>query len=448
MSWKISVKNKKDRIPIVIINLYILITLSIYFFGPITYKNDMNFFILVYFLLFLLVINLGYFTGLYRYSKKKKNNNHKLKNNSVNKPIPILFQLVGLVIPVFMLLNAIKIAGVNLTGNIFSSMAKAYTFNQGGGRLQEGIDIPMWIYMHLAIFVYISIIDGGINFKNYSMFRKTTWVATLLSLILYFTLYKGTQKTLGDIVILLGSSLLVRMYRESAHKKINKKIIFMLIFGILSSIFAFSSILGNRIAYLNSLGYNAFSLHGNFWDVNLDSLLLALFPNNMKIGFAALTFYLCNGISGLGYCLKTPFTWSYGLATFGDVADIVERRLGIKIFENTYPFKAYELYGWEHSEHWHTIFPWLASDFTYLGALILLGFMAYIYAICWEDIIYGKNKESIYLFCILNIMWVFVPANNQLLSTRITGLVFMICLVAWLKRNKNTGGFKKLFYEK
>lgn len=419
--------------PIIIIDCYIGISLLLYFFGPIKFHSPYSAFMAMYLLVFLVIINAVFFRVIW---KKRKIYTVSLENKESMKPLPLWFYIIGMLIPLVMVVTSVLITGFSgLNGTLTNTMAQAYTFVQSGGRYQEGIDVPMWIYMHFAIFVYITIIDGLIFFKESGLLRKALWGASVVLLLSYFILFRGAQKTLGDIFILFASGVLVKTC--SLKKKRNRKGMMLLIIMAVFFAIVLSTIMGQRISYLNSIGYDAFKLHTSFWDVDTSYPILSLLPQDTMLGFSCLVFYLCNGLCGLSYCLASPITWAYGLGTFPDLADIFSRRLGIDIYSNTYMYEAYETFGWHHSEYWHTLFPYLASDWTFVGALVVMGVVTYLYAICWMEILEKKNKESIYLFCIMNIIWIYLPCNNQIFATRTTELVFVITLIMWVRRKKH-----------
>lgn len=451
MKFEINLGTSRDRLPITLINIYILITLLLYLFGPVRFHSDYSIFMILYMLIVLSAINIGYFRAV---------RNSNIVNGSflydseiehrTDVPLPFWFQIVGFIITFVMFIVGFITTGFSgISGNLANTMAEAYTFTQSGGKYVQGIDVPMWIYMHFAIFVYLSIVDGIIYFKKINLPRKVIWILTLLFIVGYFVLFRGQQKTLGDIFVLIVSAILIRFALPGGYRQIkhNNKVIFLIIVVVIAFSYVLATAFGARIKYLNGIGYPAFPLNAKFYNVNLNSGLLQFMPESTRLGFADLDFYLCNGLCGLSYCLACPPTWSYGVGSISDLADILERRAGLNISQNTYMYKAYELYGYPHSEYWHTLFPSVASDWTFIGALIVVGIYAYMYGMCWEEILLGKNKESIFLFSMLNIVWIYLPANNQIFSTRTTAIIFVVCIILWCRRNNNTSR-KWLFYEK
>ena len=81
--------------------------------------------------------------------------------------------------------------------------------------------------------------------------------------------------------------------------------------------------------------------------------------------------------------------------------------------------------------HWHTIFPWLASDLTFVGTLVLFFFISYFYGKSWKEVLIYNNPISILLFSLLSILFVFVPANNQILHGFDYLLITFFVVILW-----------------
>jgi hypothetical protein len=91
--------------------------------------------------------------------------------------------------------------------------------------------------------------------------------------------------------------------------------------------------------------------------------------------------------------------------------------------------------GWPALSRWHTIFPWLASDFTFTGALFIIFLLAFFYGRCWKDIVTNKNPISMIMFAWLTEGLIFVPANNQLVHGIDTVITSVFLITFWLLRN-------------
>lgn len=159
----------------------------------------------------------------------------------------------------------------------------------------------------------------------------------------------------------------------------------------------------------------------------------------MKYQYATILTYPTQGYYGLSLCLTTPFEWTYGLGASRGLNSIVNQLLpSIPILvSRTYPLRAEAIYGYPGLANWHTIFPWLASDLTYFGALLYMGIVAYVFGKCWVQAIEYSNPLSFILLTLLSIQYLFVPANNQLFISRGDSLATIVIFIYWVARNEH-----------
>ena len=114
----------------------------------------------------------------------------------------------------------------------------------------------------------------------------------------------------------------------------------------------------------------------------------------------------------------------------------------------TYPIRMQIQTGWPALEYWSTIFTWLASDMTFLGAILFLSILIFIWAKSWREAIVFKNPLSIVLFCNLGILWIFVPQNNQLMQTLESTVATILLVLIWLIFHKYFNNIKEVNKEK
>ena len=160
--------------------------------------------------------------------------------------------------------------------------------------------------------------------------------------------------------------------------------------------------------------------------IRLDSCIFDVFGQKLGFSLAMLSQYLSAGYYGLSLALQQDFTWTWFLGQSYSLAVIFNRWFGFPfMYDLTYPVQVGLATGWGASK-WVSIFPWLASDWTYPGALVVLAFFAALYARVWRESIEYRNPFAILVFCLLNIGILYIPANNQLVHTPggiMTGIV-------------------------
>jgi hypothetical protein len=85
--------------------------------------------------------------------------------------------------------------------------------------------------------------------------------------------------------------------------------------------------------------------------------------------------------------------------------------------------------------YWSTIYPWLASDLTYPGAILLMAVVGWFLAKFWHEAVLQRRVLSMALFGQLALLIAFVPANNQLGQTRPALIGFVsLCALSVLAR--------------
>ena len=143
---------------------------------------------------------------------------------------------------------------------------------------------------------------------------------------------------------------------------------------------------------------------------NMFSIILA--------GIEELMFYIAHGYVGLSFCLQLPFKPTWGQTTFRGLATFFLPKLGIQSnFSSSYLVRSEMQNGWKSLQVWSTIFPWLASDFTF----ILVPFIMFITGVFMKKVwIHAREDENPFAFVMMGQMIIFcfmIPANNQLFHT-------------------------------
>ena len=70
--------------------------------------------------------------------------------------------------------------------------------------------------------------------------------------------------------------------------------------------------------------------------------------------------------------------------------------------------------GWDAGKYWSTIYPWLASDLTFPGAILFMALVGWWLARWWVEATYGGDRLAMLLFAEVMLLIAFVPANNQI----------------------------------
>lgn len=425
--------NKKNKFyvnrkytPLKLFITYIIITLLASIFGPWSYLQYDKLYVSLFILIFIIIIMISYLYFI--------NYNKGIKILLYNKEIKVLkisnFKIteicINLSIFLYILMIGIKISEVGIPNarNIFKVMAQAYTDKV---YISSVFNMSGWLFGYFSIVYVISVILGAYYFRNLKRKYKILYLLNLILAIVYNILFVGNQKALGDIIIYLASVFFIKFCRTG--RRINIKVLVISIFLILGSILLFSNVLVNRMdlwgVMYYSVGDRAF-LDINHWS-------LSIFSDRLKVGVGTFIYYISHGYYGLSLCLNLPFVWSFGYGSSFAIKDILNKFIYMSDdMIASYPIRMEQVTGWKAYANWHTIFPWLASDFTFIGAILFIAIVIAIYAISWNKILNRGHYSNILMFSHLNILLLYVPANNQLFQTRASLIVTVLIFILWI----------------
>jgi len=148
--------------------------------------------------------------------------------------------------------------------------------------------------------------------------------------------------------------------------------------------------------------------------------------------------YWTGGYCGLAGSLELPFEWCYGCGH----SFVLMRYAGYLspnrdfVYDRCYPARLERSTGYSSENYWHTIYPWLASDLTFPGALLFMGVMAYLFARAWSDSLRGENPFALGFLAQVLIMFYYIPGNNVRLQFSEELLSFWGLMALWLWTRK------------
>ncbi|AIF53698.1 hypothetical protein [Pelosinus sp. UFO1] len=424
---------------------YILITLVINLYGPWEYLNFNKLYVSNFIFTYLVSTIITYLI----FVKTSKSVRFVISNNTKNllvwrNGIKITNKSIVLSMLLFVIMILIKISEIGLptTNDIFITMAEAYSNKKDIGM---ELNRSGWLFAYFSIVYVITVILGAYYFSSLNKIYRVLYVTVLLLSVIYNILYVGNQKALGDIIIYIASVAFIKFCQSG--KRINAKQMLLISISICGCLLLFASILDSR---MRLWGVEYYSVGGRA-TLNIDNWMLSLFDDDLKLGIGTFLYYISHGYYGLSLCLDLPFVWSYGYGSSFAVKELFNMIIPLSDnFIASYPIRMEAETHWDAYSNWHTIFPWLASDFTYVGAIVFLCMVMIIYALSWNRILRNGHWVNILMFSNINILLLYVPANNQLFQTRASVIVTILILLVWLfnhnvdtTQNREEGKYEK-----
>lgn len=242
----------------------------------------------------------------------------------------------------------------------------------------------------------------------------------------------GKNKGLADILIVLPWLLIGRAIRHNKPMNLKRGLVWATGIALLAMLFLTLFYRGQ----VERSGRRR-EITKSFREVPVHAyrngpLLDQLSPENQGI-YRGLSVYLTGGYYGLSLALEKPFVWTYGVGHSMFLHYRMDRLLGEPIIsDRSYVGRNDAQDKWHRYARWHSAYPWLASDLTFPGTLIIIFLLGRLYARSWLDTIRGTSPFSVALFTQLTISIAYLPANNQIFLNGESLSAFWGTLFLWL----------------
>lgn len=422
----------KKFIPLILVELYLFLTLLLFWFGPINYRIKHEFYFIILISLYHLSFIAGYVLSVktfrikslveYKYSKTKFFSicffafigsmiTYKTATNS------------AYFIPYTILEDVIN--GITNPAKVYVESKLDYDYSSAGGSRLMNI---VYVFFAFARFYFIFYSIWFWKFLNY--FNK-------IIAILYFLFYispsisSGVNSLTFWFTLFTFSTLLVYYYLKNPRKL--KSIFITLFFLMLIPIFSFGYIMSERGG-----GYSYFeqsSPRGDIKvytnDVDLENSTLFTFFN---YSLTWLDYYITQGYYGFSLVLEQDFNWTFG---FGNSA-FLQRQFnlitGIDVGEFSYQ-RRYD-HVWGEFSQWHSFYGQFANDFGPFGLVFFMFLIGFLFSRVWLTTLLQNSFFGVALMPIYIIMFIFFPANNQVFGYIDTISYFSFISLFWFFEDK------------
>jgi hypothetical protein len=257
-------------------------------------------------------------------------------------------------------------------------------------------------------------------------------VAGILGTVALF-LAMGTNKAVADTVLLLPWMIFAGCKAGLLHLKPRRVIVVSACAGaafVLFLVFFGAGMLareGSPVAAKFFPATQSTADPDNFLVRNLAEI-----PTAVVMGT---DIYLTSGYYAVSLSLREPYVPMFGIGNSTFLSRQVARVIGDSGIPNrSYPVRI-EKYGWDSVGLWSTIYPWIASDASFPGTILIIYLIGKLFALSWLDTL-GRNPFAVVLFAQLLIMLFYFPANNQLLQSGEGFTAFWVTLILWWRSRR------------
>lgn len=417
------------------IEIYLSLTVLLYFIGPITWKTDNTFLTFLLIALYQFALYIGY---------KKGSINTKIIRDSKFFNVNSFVQHYTIYSIVYILINTLRAIRItqlygfhsieDLIFTAFTSSSSIYNAEalQSAGSQMYGGSMLSLMHMLLGPITVVFIPLTIICFNQLGR-RKLLAIASILIFIISQVIV-GTNEGFAHIVIYIAVGLLLRQNRKTlttAQIKIqNRKKALIMIGAVLGIIIAFNYVMSDR----NGEYYNFSQLSVNRIDEH--NWLLNIIPENLRVLLIWLTFYVCDGYYGMSLALNVDWTPMFGTGFSSYLRGNIEAITHTNLSEYTLMWTNSQ--NWPYGTVWHTAYTWFASDVSWIGVVFIMYGIGYLLAVTYKSALSQQDPISVGLFALLIFVVIFIPANNKVFSLSDTFFAFFFYLIVWIRSPKKS----------
>lgn len=391
------VKKKVDLryAPIQVLLSFLIFTELLVWIGPIEYKVN-NWYLIPYLIILNLSLWIGYKRGVHRFRPTQ----YALSYSTIKQLI-----IWGSILSLISLINRWSSHGISLS---MDSFVNSLT-NPGDAYYSKSEEevTTNFVMMLLSPIEWAVIPFGLYAWSKISRKFRTIVILTILITVISW-LGIGVRKGIFDIILIIASCGIAANYQSFSKKEFIRR------FKIGLIIFLSAFLLYFIYSNISRLGRSDFSDLATMGGSNLKSSYIKVigFPLTVAIGFIAS--YLCQGYFALSKGLSMGIIYpAFMGSSWFTIA--LSKKFSYDPTPYTYT-KILEAEGIDMAVNWHTLYLWLANDFTFIGVPFIMFFIGYFFAKSWCDCLIKKNPLAYPLMALFVIMVFYAFANNQVFS--------------------------------
>lgn len=421
--------------PIILIEIYLIFTLLIFSFGPVDYYLDNPLAFWFYISIYHISMIFGYVVAAVPFNNMSEHGGRAFADiSSLKIRLLIFVAFLAFLIGHKNITMSDSIIPVNFISDVKNGLLSGeeqYVLKIE--RLEEysGSKILNVLNFFVAFSKIVLIPVIVFYWEKLSVTDKI--FALLMSFLPVLSgISTGTNKPLFDFVIIYGSSLLVyfsaSFYRDGRWNFKSRRFFLMAIFvSLVVALWFFGVAMlgrGGDTSYFETtspLGHIKVS-HA-YQHAGEDSFLSYV--------YVWLSNYLVQGYYGFSQSLNADFTSTFGFGNSQFLMRQFEWVTGYDLSQYTYQHKIDAV--WGETAQWHSLYSHIANDFHFFGVAVWLFVIGFYFSKLWKSLLDDNNMYAKFLLPLFGVLFVFMPANNQVFGFLETFSAFFFMSLLWFR---------------
>lgn len=410
--------------PLLFFQVYFGTAIVLYVFGPWPWGGERQGLVVGYLVLAQVFIASGY------YLSWRKVHKTILVSGGItqfHKPVIIFIRVALLINYSLFIPSSLSRVGAFIPDFFFGLTNPGLAYNLSLERLEQGNPFVLVEYARMFLSPWI-IGLFPVAVVNWTFLSRTTKYLCIGAIFLNISLFisTGTNKGLADFVITLPWLIFLGVSLGYLKVRLSPKVL-MAFCVLIVTLFGFFG--AGQVQRAGDAGViGAFDSGDGVIYADKDHFISILLPDFLVIIFESITRYLTQGYYALSLTFPIESDTTFGLGNSMFLARNADALSGTTYFTSqSLPSLLEQSNGWSMTGLWHSIYPWIASDFGFFGALIVVGFFSYILGLSWGLTLVKPHPINIIISYFLLILFYYIPANNQIFQSGETAVGFILC---------------------
>lgn len=417
--------------PLILVLGYLSTTLLIYEFGFIDYYTPNKIIFYSYILYYMFCLTLGYLLVM----GHVKINYENRSGSFFDFRMIVVFALVGSLIENMNIARTESLIPTNIINfvvsgfNIWTAAEQYYLTKQ----LSDTYNTNRLLNVSAILIAWSRLfLVAYIGYNIYSLKKLRILIGGVVAGIYPLgAISIGLNKPIMETALIFVFSVLVsiQINKNYIPKKSLIRLRFFLRFGIIFVLLAIAAFVNSMHSRGVTVQFLELTSPAGYISVNCNAC--GWEQTGLLTGLVWFTNYIVQGYHGFSLALLEPFDPTFGFGNSPFLLRQFKVFTGIDLSPLTFQEKTDDV--WGAYSHWHSIYTHFANDVGFIGVGLVMFIIGAAFALTWKLAFLQKNLYAILLIPLYAFMFIFFPANNQVLGFVASLSAFLLAHILMLR---------------